>query len=80
MNGLRPNTNRVNEKSLMLMIDDKDLTPMQAHETNRRARRFRPLHKRLRIFFSDGDKRTPAWQWRGALFRHNKRRKPLNFS
>jgi hypothetical protein len=39
-----------------------------------RRPQFKPVHERLRIYF-DG---KPAWKFRGALMRWNKRRKPLS--
>lgn len=54
----------------MLLIDDKDWTPMQIHEEGRGG--FRPVNSRLRIFAGG----NPLWQWRGSMLAWNKRRKP----
>jgi hypothetical protein len=57
----------------MLLFEDKDYPIMLA----RKRRPFRPMHERLRLYFEGGGKREAAWKWRGSMFAHNKRRKPL---
>lgn len=58
----------------MLRIDDKDPLPIR----DRINRRYRPLHKRLRLYWFDDDNKIPVWKWRGILFKHNKRKKPMH--
>lgn len=64
-----------------MQIDDKDITPMQAHYMFW-PRGFRPLHERLRMYCLVGveTEPKPLWQWRGSMFAHNQRRKPLKTS
>lgn len=61
----------------MLQIDDKDFIPLRFFNAMCMRRHFRPAHEQFRIFLEGGGRRAPLWQWRGPLFKHNKRRRPL---